>query len=110
MGPILELTLALVAAVGILCLGWVLFGKLLTPVGELGAPVTLLVRGEGDGSGLEHTVSALVWLRGKDFGGCPVLLVDAGLDAEGRQVAEGLCRRWPAVEICRPEDLPGRLE
>ena len=49
MTAMVELTLALLAAVGLLCLGWVLFGKLLTPVGNLGAPMYILVRGEGNG-------------------------------------------------------------
>lgn len=110
MEPLLELTLALLAAVGLLCLGWTLFGKLLTPPGKLGAPLCAVVRGEGDGGGLEHTVHSLIWLRGKDLADCPILLVDAGLNEEGRQVAEGLLRRWPALRLCAPEELPGLVK
>lgn len=110
MGSLLEITLALLASVGLLCLGWALFGKLLTPVKDLGAPMFALVKGEGDGDGLEHTLSCLVWLRGRDLAGCPVLLVDAGLSETGRQLAQCLCRRWPAVELCALEELPGRLK
>lgn len=110
MEHLLELGLTLGGAVALLCLGWALFGKLLTPVGDLGAPVFALVRGEGAGNGLEHTLSCLVWLRGRDLAGCPVLLVDAGLDEEGRHMAELLCKRWPAVELCPLEDLPQRIK
>ena len=106
MDTLLELTLALLAAVGLLCLGWALFGKLLTPLGKLGAPLYAVVRGEGDGSGLEHTVNSLIWLRGKDLTDCPVIVVDAGLDEEGRQVAARLKQRWPAIRLCSPEELP----
>lgn len=110
MDSLLELTLALLAAVGLLCLGWALFGKLLTPLGKLGAPLYAVVRGEGDGGGLEHTVNSLIWLRGKDLTDCPVILVDAGLNEEGRQVAERLLRRWPAIRLCSPEELPERIK
>lgn len=110
MESLLELTLALLAAVGLLCLGWVLFGKLLTPLGRLGAPLYAVVRGEGDGSGLEHTVNSLIWLRGKDLADCPLILVDAGLDEEGRQVAERLLQRWPAICLCTLEELPKQIK
>ena len=110
MDSLLELTLALLAAVGLLCLGWALFGKLLTPLGKLGAPLYAVVRGEGDGGGLEPTVNSLIWLRGKDLTDCPVILVDAGLNEEGRQVAERLLRRWPAIRLCSPEELPERIK
>jgi len=106
----LELALALLTVVGLLCLGWTLFGRLLTPAGKLGAPLYAVVRGEGDGSGLEYTVRALAWLRGKDLAGCPVLLVDAGLDEEGRQVAALLLERWPELRLCRVEELAEYLK
>ena len=105
MTAMVELTLALLAAVGLLCLGWVLFGKLLTPVGKLGAPMYILVRGEGNGVGLEHTVNTLVWLRGRNLTDCPLLLVDAGLNEEGRRMAGLLLNRWPEIRLCRPEDV-----
>lgn len=110
MGTLLELTLALLGTVGLLCLGWALFGKLLTPVGKLGAPLFVVVRGEGDGTGLEHTVNSLIWLRGKDLTDCPILLVDAGLNEEGRQVAGYLLERWPAIRLCTPEELPEQIK
>ncbi len=110
MGSLLEITLGLLLAVGLLCLGWALFGKLLTPVQNMGAPMFALVKGEGDGEGLEHTLACLVWLRGRDLAGCPVLLVDAGLNEEGLHLARLLCSRWPAVEFCRLEDLPERIQ
>lgn len=109
MDALLELTLVLLAAVGLLCLGWTLFGKLLTPLGELGAPLYAVVKAQGDGQGLEHTVNSLIWLRGKDLTDCPVILVDAGLNEEGRRVAELLKQRWPAIQLCGLEKLPDLL-
>ena len=100
-----ELILALLAAAGLLFLGWLLFGKMLTPVGGLGAPMYIAIRGEGDGIGLEHTVNTLIWLRGKELAQCPILLLDAGLNEEGRIVAKLLASRWPEIRLCRPEDL-----
>ena len=109
MTALLELLLALFVALGLLCMGWILFGKMLTPVGKLGAPMYIMIRGEGDGLGLEHTVNTLIWLRGKDLTDCPLLLVDAGLNEEGRAVAALLLNRWPEIRLCRPEELTNYL-
>ena len=105
MAALFEMILALLAAVGLLCLGWFCFGKLLVPVGKIGAPMYIMVRGEGEGAGLEHTVNTLVFLQGRDLMDCPLLLVDTGLDEEGRQVAQMLMERWPQISLCAPEEL-----
>ena len=34
-----------------------------------------------------------------------LILVDAGLNEEGRMVARLLLKRWPEVRLCRPEEL-----
>lgn len=105
MDPLLELTLALLAAVGLLCLAWAFFGRLLTPAGAPGAPLYAVVTAQGDGQGLEYTVRSLAWLRGRDLARCSVILVDAGLDEEGRRVASYLMERWPGMRLCAPEEL-----
>lgn len=105
MDPLLELTLALLAAVGLICLLWTILGRLLTPVGARGAPLYAVVTAKGSGEGLEYTVRSLAWLRGEDLAHCSVILVDAGLDEEGRRVAAYLMERWPGMCLCTPEEL-----
>ena len=104
MDPILELTLALLASVGLLFLGWALFERLLHPKAAPGAPCRTVVRGEGNGAGLEYTVNALFWSGEKE-----VILLDAGLNGEGRQIALLLQRRWPRLVICTPEELAEQI-
>ena len=53
MNAIWQVLLALLAAVGLLALGWLTFGRLLTPVGGSGGgPVYAVVPASGDGAHL----------------------------------------------------------
>ena len=65
MNAIWQVLLALLAAVGLLALGWLTFGRLLPPVGGSGGgPVYAVVPASGDGAHLEQDVKGLLWLRG----------------------------------------------
>ena len=76
---VVQVLLALLAAWGLVALGWLLLGKLLTP--DLGdCPVYAVVPADGDGAGLEHTVKGLLWLRGNDWTRCTIVIADGGLD------------------------------
>ena len=77
MRAITEIVLALLAVVGLLSLGWLLFGKILTPVG--GGRVCAVVPGEGDGGDLEQAVTGLLWLRGGGLMRGTVVIADCGL-------------------------------
>ncbi|MFR4561261.1 MAG: hypothetical protein ACLT5P_08565 [Flavonifractor plautii] len=69
MNAIWQVLLALLAAVGLLALGWLTFGRLLTPVGGGGGgPVYAVVPASGDGAHLEQDVKGLLWLRGRRAG------------------------------------------
>ena len=68
MNAIWQVLLALLAVVGLLALGWLLFGKLVTPVGGGGGgPVYAVVPAAGDGEHLEQDVKGLLWLRGGEL-------------------------------------------
>lgn len=58
-----------------------------------------VVRGVGSGNGLEQRIRSLMWLRSCGLLRCRVVLADSGLDADGRQLALNLARRWPELEI-----------
>lgn len=104
MSVVWEWALTLLAAFGLFSLICLLFGRLMVPVGTPEVSVYLAVRGEGSGRGLEHTVNALAWLRSREGLTCPVLLVDAGLNEEGRALASLLARRWDEVRVCTAEE------
>ena len=101
MGTLLEMTLTLLASAGLLVLGWFCFEKLLGLPETGDSPVWAVVAARGEGATLEQTVRALE----RQMPGCPVVLLDFGLDEEGRRLAALLQRRWPDLELCTPEEL-----
>lgn len=107
---ILEAVIALLAAAGLLALGWMLFGRLLAPVGgKGGGRVFAVLPVKGAGETLEHDVTGLLWLRGGGMARFTVLIADAGLDEEGRKLAGLLAQRENGVELCSVEELGERM-
>ena len=105
---VLEAALALLIVFGLLGLGWLLFGKLVAPVGEEGR-VFAVIPARGDAETLEHDVQGLLWLRGSDRAAFTVVIADYGLSDQGRILALLLQRREPGLCYCRSEDLPALL-
>ena len=87
-----QILLVLLAAVGLLAVGWLIFGTLVTPVAGSGGPVYAVVPASGDGEHLEQDVKGLLWLRG-------------GLSATGRRVAAALLTGSRGVVLCPLEQL-----
>ena len=72
MYEILQALLALLAAAGLLALGWVLFGRLVTPVGGRdGGPVYAVVPADGGGEHLEQDVRAFCGCGAGSWPGSP---------------------------------------
>lgn len=99
--------LALFAAMGAGALGWLLFGRLVAPVGK---EMRVLLPARGDGEGLEQAMAGLRWLSAAGLADFRVAVVDHGLSGEGRRLAAHLAERWPELVVCRPGELPGLLE
>lgn len=106
----MEAALSLLAAVGLLALGWILFGRLLTPVGGgSGAPAYVVLPARGDGAGLEQAVDGLLWLQGGQLARFTIVLADAGLNDEGRAAAAALLAGRRGLALCPLEELPAWL-
>ena len=106
MNAIWQVHLALLAAVGLLALGWLTFGRLLTPVGGSGGgPVYAVVPASGDGAHLEQDVKGLLWLRGGELARFTIVIADGGLDGTGRAVAAALLTRAQGIVLCPAERL-----
>ena len=106
MNAIWQVLLALLAAVGLLALGWLTFGRLLTPVGGGGGgPVYAVVPASGDGAHLEQDVKGLLWLRGGELARFTIVIADGGLDGTGRAVAAALLARGQGIVLCPAERL-----
>ena len=90
MTEILQSLAAVLAAFGLVSLGWLAVGALLLP-GV--CPARMVVAARGDGSGLEQTVKALLWLRRTGLWWGEVVIEDCGLDADGAALANALAQR-----------------
>ena len=91
---LLNIVIALLAALGLTLLLWLLRGVMLTPV-RLGKhqQLALVLTVSGESPELENTVDRLLWLMENGTLRGQLLLRDAGMDDETRQVAELLDRR-----------------
>ena len=106
MNAIWQVLLALLAVVGLLALGWLLFGKLVTPVGGGGGgPVSAVVPAAGDGEHLEQDVKGLLWLRGGELARFTIVIADSGLNDTGRRVAAALLNGSRGMVLCPMEQL-----
>ena len=81
MNAIWQVLLALLAAVGLLALGWLTFGR------------------------LEQDVKGLLWLRGGELARFTIVIADGGLDGTGRAVAAALLTRAQGIVLCPAERL-----
>lgn len=102
---ILEVALALLAAVGLMSVGWFLFGRWLLPMGTDRAGTLAVVNARGDGGELEQIIHSLLWLRRCDLWRGQVVVVDRGLDEEGRKLARLLCANSDELVLCELDDL-----
>ncbi len=94
----------LLAGAGLFILGWLLLGRLLTPVGSKG-PIFAVLPAAGRGDGLEHDLRGLLWLRGSEVARLRVVIADCGLNEEGRALAQALSRREADVTFCPAEQV-----
>lgn len=103
---IFEIVACLLAAAGLLALGWLVFGRLLAPVGgSAGGRVYAVIPASGDAETLEHDVSGLLWLRGGGLAHFTIVIADAGLTPAGQAVASVLAGRGSGVVLCSAERL-----
>ena len=80
-----------------------LYSRILAP--DAADDTWAVVRGVGAGDDLEQRVRGLMWLRSWGLLRCRVVLADGGLDADGRELARNLTRRWPELELWSESDL-----
>ena len=87
MTEIVQFFAVLLAAFGLVCLGWLALGALLLP-GRCAARVVVSARGGGEG--LEQTVKGLQWLRRAGLWRGVIVIEDCGLDEGGAALARAL--------------------
>ena len=103
MTQVFQFLAVLLAAFGLVSLGWLAVGALLLP-GV--CPARMVVDAKGDGSGLEQTVKALLWLRRTGLWWGEVVIEDCGLDEGGAALARALAKR---SGVCFSGDIPDHV-
>ena len=63
----------------------------------------------GDGAALEQEVRSCLLMRRWGLLRRPIVLVDRGLDAEGRRLARTLTALAEGIVLCTPRELADRL-
>ena len=101
---LLDLLVVFLAASGVVFLIWCLLGCLLHPVFCEEMVTYLPVR--GDGSNVEQSVRAYAWLRSGRLSGGTLVLVDLGLDRQGLQCVEAICKHYDWIFCCPSSEAP----
>ena len=89
------------AAFGLVCIGWMLYGCLL---GRTRGGVLICLC---DGCREEALLLRYSQLRSVGLLHCPLILTDSSLSPREQEI---LLRRHPGLEFCTMEQLPRRLE
>ena len=97
--------IAMLAAIGLATILWVLVSIFLRVKQRENPHVTAVVSARGLGSDLEHTVHELEQLRYERGGFGGIVIVDCGLAPEGRELARYLTGEEENVTLCRREEL-----
>ena len=104
---ILEIMLVLLTLAGGCCIVCFLYSCILCPHAACGT--VAVVRGAGNGEGLEQRVRNLMWLQSCGVLRCRPMLVDCGLDEEGRAIAVRLAERYPQLTLCGRGEMEQHL-
>lgn len=97
---IMEILLSALAAVGLAFIVWLITVRRLLPLSDKYGIVFTVVRGVGSGDGLEQRVRELLWLRRWNLLRGNILVVDCGLNEDGRALARLLCANTDEVLLC----------
>ena len=100
MTGILPFFAILLAAFGLVSLGWLALGALLLP-GRCAA--RFIVSARSGGEGLEQTVKGLLWLRRTGLLRGEIVIEDCGLDEGGLSLARALAEERG---VCFSGDVP----
>ena len=103
MAEIYQFLAILLAAFGLVSLGWLALGALLLP-GRCAARFVVSARGGGEG--LEQTVKSLLWLRCTGLWRGEIVIENCGLDEEGAALARTLAEK---SGIRFSGDIPDRV-
>lgn len=100
---------AMLAAIGLAFLMWTVVRAVLFAQPERGEGVLVIIPAQGGGENLEQQVHQLSHLRYEQGVLGQILLVDCGLNEEGRRLAKLLAREDRWVSMCKKEEIGNYL-
>lgn len=109
METLLQGALAFFAVLGLVTLAWLAFGHLLLPRELEPGGLYAVLPARGDGEHLEQDLRRLLWLRDSGAPRVPIVIADAGLSPQGRQVAQALLGRYCGTVLCPMDQLSAYL-
>lgn len=101
---LLEILMALLAAMGAVSVGWLLFAHWLLPAGGETESFAV-IPASGDGVRLDQTVQSLLFLRRNGLYRGNLVILDDGLDEKGRAMARLLCANTTGLLLCSRAEL-----
>lgn len=101
---------AMLAAIGVATLVWLAVSLLLKIPRETLPHAAVILPIRGSAGGVEHSLRLLQELRQESGGFGAIVLVDCGLNEEGRQIAQLLTRQGRSVSLLKREELPDFLQ
>ena len=87
MTEVFQFLAVLLAAFGLVSLGWLALGTLVL---SGGCAARMVIAADGDGGGLEQAVRAALWLRRTGLWRGAIVIDDHGLDGRGAALARAL--------------------
>lgn len=103
---LLEMLIALLAAVGVVCLSFLCFSRWIFPWDEAQDEILALVPAKNANRSFDQTIYCLLRLRRWGLLRGQVAVVDCGLDEEGRALARLLCANTDEVLLYDLQKLP----
>lgn len=97
--------IAALAAIGLTSLVWLTVSVVCSPRLPECAAAAAVVPASGSAERLEQTVRHLQRVRYEERAFSRIVILDCGMDAEARRLAELLCRENYGIEICDREAL-----
>lgn len=103
---LLEMLIALLAAIGVVSLSFLCFSRWIFPWDETQEEILALVPAKNASHSFDQTVYCLLRLRRLGLLRGRVAVVDCGLDEEDRALARLLCANTDEVLLCGPQEVP----
>ncbi len=107
----MELVVGILAAWGLIVLVWTLAGLILLPLrrrDDVG--LTVLIRGKGQASGLEHYLRGLLWMRDFGLAWWNILVLEDELDRDALDRARVLTEKEKHVAVIPQNMLTDWME